>query len=148
MKPTTHLQIVPRPRQRGSIHPLTKRLPGVVFYELCTAATLSLHLTRRLMKPTHSARKHPCWPTPDYLTCNIYLFSVNRGVGWICCFPIISFHLYHWEQLCTRQLLVQTSNKPASFIIIRRSDHCTRREGYCLTHCPFILHDVTRLTCL
>jgi hypothetical protein len=37
---TTHLKLVPRSRKRGSIHPLTKRLPGVVLDWLGTGTTL------------------------------------------------------------------------------------------------------------
>jgi hypothetical protein len=38
----THLQIVPRPRKYGSIHPLLICFHGVVFNYLSTGATLPL----------------------------------------------------------------------------------------------------------
>jgi hypothetical protein len=40
VKMTTHLQLVPRSRKRGSIHPFRQRLHGVVLNCLNTGTTL------------------------------------------------------------------------------------------------------------
>jgi hypothetical protein len=43
VKPTTHLQAVPRSRKYGSLHPLPIRLHGVVLNSLRTGATLRFY---------------------------------------------------------------------------------------------------------
>jgi hypothetical protein len=77
MKLTTHLQLVPRSRKYGSIHPLPLRLHGVVFNYLSKGTTLPFYIRPPTFSSDYSAHQHSPYSPWHYplLTCVLSLWA-------------------------------------------------------------------------